>query len=147
MQWFAVLQFSGLNNALPCQNYISVTQRHHLASSLHRQCFVYGTWPWSQNPNNLCQLAGGQSDWDGYEGVCDEDIGMCFCNGTFGRIPAPLGSKPGKFDCLSLYFLLQSGRRPRSQSIPICILHVKSLLVASGASEPPPKPRSCSKLV
>ena len=28
-------------------------------------------------------------------GICDEEIGACFCNGTFGRIPAPEGSPPG----------------------------------------------------
>ena len=28
-------------------------------------------------------------------GVCDEDLAICYCNGTLGRIPAPEGSPPG----------------------------------------------------
>ncbi|KAK9805353.1 hypothetical protein WJX73_005210 [Symbiochloris irregularis] len=28
-------------------------------------------------------------------GICDEALGACFCNGTYGRIPAPPGALPG----------------------------------------------------
>ena len=28
-------------------------------------------------------------------GICDDEVGACYCNGTMGRIPAPEGSPPG----------------------------------------------------
>ena len=32
-------------------------------------------------------------------GICDEDLGICHCNGTLGRMPAPLGFPPGERLC------------------------------------------------
>jgi hypothetical protein len=29
-------------------------------------------------------------------GVCDDELAICYCNGTMGRIPAPAGSPPGE---------------------------------------------------
>lgn len=40
---------------------------------------------WLPGSKNLCMLLG----------VCDEDIAACFCNGTYGRVPAPVFSLPG----------------------------------------------------
>lgn len=38
-----------------------------------------------------------------HAGVCDEDLAVCYCNGTHGRIPAAPGSPPGVInaDCIS----------------------------------------------
>ncbi len=28
-------------------------------------------------------------------GTCDDELAICYCNGTLGRIPAPASSPPG----------------------------------------------------
>lgn len=52
---------------------------------------------WDMGHGTACELCVGQPTLPiaMTSGVCDSDIGRCFCDGKYKRINAPKGSPPG----------------------------------------------------
>lgn len=88
-------------------------------------------------------------------GVCDDEIAACYCNGTYGRINAPLDAPPGAYELLLMHYVPDSIVMRLAATLCVCV-HLahhaagqfKILrLVRTGSPSPIPASTCCCWLV